>query len=70
MSATAEAVIGKDEFAVMWSEAEGYKIVMPSMPPDATIPDPALALMGAFVRLTHDPEFVQECLDWVHTNKQ
>jgi hypothetical protein len=70
MSATAEAVIGKDDFAVMWSESEGYKIVMPRMPPDAAIPDAALALMGAFVRLAHDPEFVQECLDWVHTNKQ
>lgn len=62
-------VIPDDGFGMWWSPSEGYNIVYPSRDDNEIVPPEGLALMAAMLRFTNDPEFVEDCLDWMHKQK-
>ena len=57
-------VLQPDEFCGIWSPTEGYYFLMPDQPSEARLPDAALALIAAVMRLHDDEDFRQEVVDW------
>jgi hypothetical protein len=49
-------------WGVTWSEKDGYAVLFPQT---QEIPPEAAALIGAFMRLTVDAAFREECADWL-----
>lgn len=55
----------QDEWAIVWSPAFGYRIVMPDREPDTQVPEDGLILTAMMMRIQSDFQFRQECLDWI-----
>lgn len=53
------------DFAVVWNSAKGWEFLVPKAYDDEDMPDEGIALMAVLMRLEIDPEFRQECLDWM-----
>lgn len=63
-------VLDKDAYAAIWSPEDGYFFCVPKSDPDDPIPDRGLALIGALMRLDMDPEFLDECCNWVKEKRK
>lgn len=63
-------VMQADEWAIVWSPDQGYRLVCPDMPGDAEVPGPALAITTILLRLQSDPEFVTDCAEWFKNNSR
>ncbi len=64
-------VVAPTDWATIWSPDKGWLFLVPGDKniPDGIVPDEALALTAAFLRLSREPEFVEECLDWIRRAK-
>lgn len=64
-------VLASDDYAACWSPSDGkYHLYMPALDGEAVLPEFALALLGAFLRLDSDPDFREECANWVRAQRQ
>lgn len=62
-----QRLVKSDQCAIVWSAKEGWELLPPRRVPgdaDKMMPDEVLALTGAFVRLSQDPEFRRDCVEW------
>lgn len=55
-------------FAVTWDNDTGWRIYVPD--DSAPLSREASALMAAMIRLQSDPDFQQECVDWLTEKKR
>lgn len=51
----------KGAWAAIWSPEEGWTFLTPTLPSGEQVPPQALALTGAFIQLSRDEEFRDEC---------
>ena len=56
-------------YVCLWSPTDGFAMLIPDQPDDTVIPDDAIALMGAFMRLVADANFRRRCIRWMHEQK-
>jgi hypothetical protein len=67
-SDTGNPVVPDGAWAVIYDPATGYSILMPH---EKDLPEPAAALVAAFLRLsTDDRSFIDDCLAWLKDQKQ
>ena len=61
-------VVPPDAWAVIYHPNDGYSILMPK---EKDLPEPAAALVSAFLRLsTGDRTFIDDCIKWLKDQKQ
>lgn len=66
-SDTGNPIVPDGAWAVIYDPADGYSILMPH---EKDLPAPAAALVGAFMRLSVDKDFEQDCIQWLKDQKQ
>lgn len=66
-SDTGNPIVPDGAWAVIYDPATGYSILMPK---EKDLPEPAAALVGAFMRLSVDKDFEQDCIQWLKDQKQ
>lgn len=60
-------VLDPSEAAIVTSGGcERIELLIPKMDGDAQVPDAVVFLMACAAKFMHDPDFVQEQLDWFH----
>jgi len=58
-------VLQPEEYCAIWSPTEGYSfLVPPQLTVDTRIPEHAVALMAAVIRLEDDEAFRNELIEW------
>ena len=57
-------VLEAHQVAVTYDEENGYQIMLPHHEEDDTMPEGAAVLVAVAMRLTDDPEFYAEMLEW------
>jgi len=55
--------------ALFWSPDGGFQLHVPEPPAGESIPMPAYIMGLCFVRLTTDPYFKQEMMNWANRNQ-
>lgn len=63
-------VLTKEEWAIIWSQAQGWKLLAPEMRPGDVVPRDGLALMALYMRFSGDEAFRRECEDWFHQQQK
>lgn len=58
------SVLPPDQVAVTFDEENGYQILLPQSDQDDRLPEGAAALIAVTMRLTEDPEFYDDMLQW------
>jgi hypothetical protein len=59
-------VLQPSEYCAIWSPTEGYSfLVPPGMEGNAEVPEHAMALMAAVIRLQADEDFRADMLAWL-----
>ena len=58
------SVLKPDQLAVIWDAHEDFALHMPNVDENTGIEEPATALIACMVRLSNEPEFMDEMLEW------
>ena len=64
-------VLQPDEFCGVWSPTEGWSfLVPPKIKDDDEVPEDAIALIAAVMRIESDEDFRDELVDWLLKGKR
>jgi len=63
ISSDTHTILPADVSAALWSERDGFSVLI-SCGLDR-VPEPLVAMMACVERLTSDPEFVRDMIEWV-----
>lgn len=58
-------ILEPEQFAVTYDEENGFQIIISEVHGEEDLPDGALALIAAGMRLGDDPAFFHELLSWI-----
>jgi hypothetical protein len=63
-------ILNSDQVAVVFDEKHGYQILLPQFEDEAQMPEQAVALIAAGMRLRGDEDFYMDLLHWMEQSQK